>query len=455
MKKTKYIIILIAGSVLFSACKKDFFTEVNDNPNAPPTANMVPYALLSTVEGALAYTQGSTHSFMVSMLTQQTQGFSRQAYAYDQYVFTSQDFDDPWSNWYTAVMENNKKLMELADGKGYNQYSGVSRILMAYSLMVVVDSWGSIPYSNALLGDALVLHPTYDSDSKLYETIGTLCDQAITYLNNPDPGLLDLSQNGEDRIYGGDPALWVEFAHAIKARLYIHQSKGNAAMATNALAEIAQSFTSNADNAAYPFGVDETSANPMYQFNENRADLSFTTSTMATMMAANLDPRYDVLFDSTFSDVNGVGLGGAYGNPEAPTLFITYEELQFMAAEATLRTSGDFAAAQLLFTAGIQASMDRLGVAAPDAAAYLAAHGVLPITTVTDAINAVSYEEWISLYLNQEAFAMWRRNDAPALTPTVGGQIPRRLLIPQSEYTYNSANVYVSTLFSPKVFWDN
>ncbi len=453
MKKLKYIIPIIALALMLSSCKKDFFTKVNENPNAPPT--MVPYALLSSVEGALGFTQGSTHSLISSMLTQQTDGYSRQAYAYNQYVFTSQDFDDQWSNWYTSVMENDKKLMDLADGKKYNQYSGVARILMAYSLQIVVDNWGSVPFSNALQGDAGVLHPTYDSDVKLYQTIGTLCDDAITFLNNTDAGLLTPSQNGEDRIYSGDPAQWIKFAHAIKARLAIHQSKGNAAMAASALTEIGMSFTSNSDNAKYPFSASETSANPMYQYNENRADIDFTSSTMANMMAANTDPRYNVMLDSTFSDVNGVGLGAAYGDASAPTLLITNEELQYISAEATLRSTGNFAAAQVFFTAGIQASMDRLGVAAVDAAAYIVAHGTLPVTSVSDAIAAVSYEEWISLYLHPEAFTLWRRTNAPALTPTVGSQIPRRLLIPQSEYTYNASNVPATTLFTPKLFWDN
>src|SRR5204862_8254140 len=111
-------------------------TDVNKNPNTPPS--VVPYVLLTSVEGGLGFTQSSTHCFFTSMFTQQTQGVSRQAYAYNQYVVTSQDLDDPWGNWYTAVMENDLKLMQLSDSRIDNAFSGVSRILMAFALQQVV-----------------------------------------------------------------------------------------------------------------------------------------------------------------------------------------------------------------------------------------------------------------------------------------------------------------------------
>src|SRR5258708_282780 len=139
MKKIKYIMLVLAAFTLLiaSSCKKTFYTDVNRNPNTPP--HVVPYVLLSSVEGALGYTQSSTHCFFTFILKQKNQGASRQAYAYYQYIFTSQDFDDPWSNWYTSVMENDVTLMNLADSLSDNQYSGISRIIMAFSLQQVVD----------------------------------------------------------------------------------------------------------------------------------------------------------------------------------------------------------------------------------------------------------------------------------------------------------------------------
>jgi hypothetical protein len=60
------------------------------------------------------------------------------------------------------------------------------------------------------------------------------------------------------------------------------------------------------------------------------------------------------------------------------------------------------------------------------------------------------------LFLNPEAWTLWRRTGSPVLTSISGNPIPRRLLYPQSEINYNGANVPQNvTLNSPKVFWDN
>ena len=84
------------------------------------------------------------------------------------------------------------------------------------------------------------------------------------------------------------------------ARIYLHQSKGDATMATNALAEIALSFSGNADNAQYIFGVTETAANPWYQFNQQRTgDISFSEGGVATKFIALHDPRLPKLIDTT------------------------------------------------------------------------------------------------------------------------------------------------------------
>jgi len=450
--KNNFVIgTILVGMVLGTSCKKSFFSDVNVNTNAPDPSSIIPSVMLSTVEGTLGYAQGGDFSRFTSLITQQTQGASRQAEGYYQYTFTSVDFDGAWGNLYTSVLENNKTLVQISDSKGDNAYSGIGRVLLAYSLQMAVDMWGSVPYSDAFKG-ADNLQPKYDNDKALYDTINNLLNTAITQLSNSNKGP-DVP-GGEDVIYGGSSAKWIKFAHAVKARLLIHQSKGNAAMANNALAEIAQSFTSNADNAVYNFGSTETSSNPWYQFNQQRADIVFDESPLGLKMKAANDPRYEIFTDPSFNDVNGVGMGAYYGDISSPVEFITYDELLFMKAEAIISSGGSIAAAQTAYLDAITANMQKLGVAAGDITAYLAAHGTLPGTAAA-AIGQIAAEEYTALYLNPEAFTLWRRTGSPALTPVTGANVPRRFLYPQTEYSYNKANVATSTLFSPKVFWDN
>jgi hypothetical protein len=444
------IIIGVLFMFLPVSCKKETFTRANINPNSPGT--VVPANILPIVETALAYTQGGDLARYSSLFVQQNVGFSRQSEAYYHYILTSADFDTPWANMFTSVMGNNKDLMRRADAGGYNRYSGISRILMAYSLQLLVDLWGDVPYSEALLGEENT-HPRYDNAKALYDTIQSLINVGIMQLSDANAG--GLRPGADDIIYGGNPAQWIKFGHAIKARLFIHQSKGNPVMAANALEEASLAFTNNADNAQFIFGTSETFANPVYQFNSQRADIDYGAGTLVDRLTALNDPRLTLLTDPSYGDVNGVGIGSYYGDINGHVEFITFDEMLFVKAEATLRASGDVAQAQTYYDSAIRANMQKLGVSTADINTYLAANGTLP-ADVNSAIAKVALQEWIALYLNPEAWTLWRRTGSPTLTPTAGGSlgIPRRLLYPTNEYSLNAANVPQATLYTPKIFWD-
>lgn len=431
------------------SCKKEIFTRANINPNSPAT--VTPDNILPIVETALAYTEGGDVARFSSLFMQQAVGFSRQAEAYYNYVLTSTDFDTPWGNLYTSVMGNDRDLMQKADAAGDNRYSGISRILMAYSLQLLVDMWGDVPYSEALAGEANT-HPAYNNAKALYDTIQSLTNTGIAQLSNANAG--GRRPGTDDLIYGGDASKWIKFGHAIKARLFIHQSKGDPAMAASALAEANQAFESNNDNAQFVFGTAETFANPVYQFNEQRGDIDYASGTLADKLTALQDPRLNILMDPNYNDVNGAGIGSYYGDINGHVEFITYDEMLFVKAEATLRSTGNVALAQSYYRAAITANMEKLGVASGDIATYLAANGTLP-ATVSNALAQVAQQEWIALYLNPEAWTLWRRTGSPNLTPVAGSVgVPRRFLYPTNEYSLNAAHAPQATLSTPKIFWD-
>lgn len=452
--RSKYKINIAIGLLLLLAlfqvsCTKDKFTSTNVNPNSPET--VTPANILPVVETGLAFTQGGDIARFSSLFTQQDVGFSRQSEAYYHYTLTSGDFDTPWGNMYTTVMGNNKDLMQKADAGGYNVYSGISRILMAYSLQMLVDMWGDVPYSQALSG-AENTHPAYDNAKALYDTIQNLINVGTEQLMASDPG--GQTPGADDMIYGGDATKWIKFGHAIKARLFIHQSKNDPAMAAAALAEANQAFESNDDNAQFIFGTTETFANPVYEFNEQRGDIDYGAGKLADTLTALNDPRLGLLADPTYSDIQQYGVGSYYGDINGHVEFITYDEMLFVKTEATLRSSGTVAAAQKYYDSAIVANMDKLGVAGSDAAGYLAANGTLP-SNIAAAIDQVAFQEWIALYLNPEAWTLYRRTGVPNLPPTAGSLgIPRRFLYPSNEYSLNAEHAPQATLFTPKVFWD-
>jgi len=445
--KESVITVMILTLLGTASCKKSFYSDVNANPNAPSSASIVPSVLLPPIESSIGYLQGGDLSRFSSLNIQQVKGLGNQADGFYKYIYISQDFDNVWGNIYAAVLENDDVLLQMSEAKGFHAYAGVARILRAYMLQVTVDQWGSIPYTQALKG-AANLKPAFDNDKMLYDTIGKLLDDGIANLNNTDPGAL--VPGDEDALYGGNSDKWIKFAHAIKGRLFMHQSKGDAAMAANALTEMALSFTANEDNARYVFGSTETSSNPWYQFNQQRSgQIGFASGKVAKMMTDLHDPRLPILIDTSKKDALLY-----YGVTDAPVEFITYDELLFASAEAVLRNGGSIVAAQGFYRSAITANMSKLGVKDADITAYLTANGDLP-ANVDAAIAQIAMQGYLALYLNPEAWTLWRRTNSPALTPISGTSVPRRLLYPQTEYSYNKAHVPASvTLFNPKVFWD-
>ncbi|HEV8081683.1 MAG TPA: SusD/RagB family nutrient-binding outer membrane lipoprotein [Chitinophagaceae bacterium] len=442
--RISFLICISVIALFAGACKKSFFTDVNINPNVP--GSVAPNLILPTAEAGLGYTQGGDISRYTSLITQQVFGANSQSQVYYSYGLNPGTFENVWADLYTSVIINIDTLKNEADEKGFNQYSGISRILMAYTLQVAVDLWGKIPYSDAVKGNAS-LHPSYDDDKALYDTIASLVNVGMSKLSDPKQG--SLTPAVDDVIYNGDPVKWIKFGHAIKARLYIHQSKGDAAMAQKALDEVALSFTDNSQNAQYRFAVAETAANPWYQFIRDRpGDELFDNSTLIMRLEALNDPRRDIFIDQSGS------LNTYYGSVNSPVEFITYDELLFIKAEATLRVSGDYAVAQGFYRMAIQENMKKLGVDAADIATYIAAQGTLPTSSIDNAIAQVANQEFIALYLNPEAWVVWRRTGSPSLSPTGPGEVPRRLLYPQTELSYNTANTPAATLYTPKIFWD-
>lgn len=477
----KYIAGISTTALLLAAmsCSKDFYTNKNNNPNAPTSA--LPNVLLTPIEVSLAYAQGGDMTRFTGMFAQQTTGVSRQSAAYYEYVFTNQDPESMWDNMYTADMFNDYHLLQICSSGTYNGYKGITEVLMAYSLQLMVDCWGPVPYSTAFQGSA-DLHPTYDNDKVLYGKAITLCNQAIADMNNSTNDLI--LPGSDDVIYGGNLAEWIKFAHAVMARVYIHQSQtagGNAAMADSALAHVNLSFASNSDNAQVLFGLGATNNAPNYQFYTQRGDISYTFATGAFnsdgfffgMLSTLSDPRkFDIIDSVDEAEFNY--LNSYYQEANSPVEFICYDEMQFTAAEAILRTSGNIANAQLAYNNGIAANMAKVSsnpavgpaITAGQIATYQAANP-LPVTTVSAALAQNALQEYIALYMNPEAYTCWRRstaisgfpNGSPALMPIAGpfqsDGIPRRFLYPQSELNLNGANVPSATQWSPKVFWDN
>ena len=450
MKNTKYIKYLFGVLLIISAgsCKKGYLEGVNTNPNQP--SSITPAVALPSSEGAIAYALGGDMSRFNSIFMQYVTGVARQMQNFNNYSFTEDDFNNLWlGGLYAGPMNNLKTQIAICDKSGYKYYSGISKVLMAYSLGMVTDTWGDAPYSEAFQG-INKLQPKFDSQQSLYSSIQKLLSDAIVDLSVASTSAGAFKPGAEDIIYAGSAAKWKKFAYALSARFYIHVSKFDASAAQKALDAInAGAFTASSDDAQFVFGTTATTAGPWFQYNDQRGDLSFTGYMVDEMTTLN-DPRLDI-----YIDVANDLLGDYLGASDAPVYFMTYFEQKFIEAEAYNRI-GDDVSAQAAYVAAITANMQKVGVAAADIATYLAANGILTGTTQAEKLDEIMVQKYFAMFLQPEAWSDWRRTGSPALAPNTGnvlGSIPRRYLYPQSERSYNAANTPHTNLLS-KMWWD-
>lgn len=447
--KTKLIGLLILTSLIAVACNQWLDTNLNIDPTSP---EKVPgQTVLPTTQVGIAYVLGGDINRFTGCWTQHFFGYDRQHSGIYQYIIKEDDLNNAWNTMYAGPMMDLKFLIDWGKENNSPYYSGIAKILMAFSLGMWTDLIGDIPYSQAFMG-VVNLKPEYDSQEKIYTTIQSLLDEAIIDLQSTSSVF---KPSSDDFMYGGETVKWIKAAYTMKARYFLHLKKYD-----EALAALANGFTGNDDDLQLNFTDKETEANPLYQFDQQRNDIRMGPKLMELMNSFN-DPRLPF-----FAQPNNEGgydqtspLGPFYASINSPVPFITFVEAKFIEAECQLAT-GNTAGAFQAYQDAIMASMAKVGVSDADAQTYWE-QSTVSVGTSNLTLQNIIEQKYIACYYNAETYTDWRRTGFPQLTPVVGNQIPRRFPYPQSERTFNYNNLIKAAPNSgdinfkfEKLWWD-
>lgn len=80
-----------------------------------------------------------------------------------QNAFEPGDFDDVWRQGYAGVLIDIKDLKDIAIPNNLTHHLGIAQVLESYTLTTLVDYFGDVPYSEAVMG-ADNLNPKTDDD---------------------------------------------------------------------------------------------------------------------------------------------------------------------------------------------------------------------------------------------------------------------------------------------------
>lgn len=244
--------------------------DLQDDPNAVQPENTVPNLVLNSMQRSLAvlFNGASTNGMLVTRL--QTPGASTYGN-----MFNPQSFDATWNTGYGSILQDANTLLKQTDALGYSRHSGMARIISAYTLLLMVDSFGDVPYSQAFQG-LDQLNPGVDDGKDLYTVILGLLDQAAIDLTTPntDNGgtLSTLAIAPTDMYYYTHIqtvpvaqmvyTAWLKVANTIKLKIYLNLRLTDPAVALagiNALATATGGLiTAAADNFVFRYGTSTT-----------------------------------------------------------------------------------------------------------------------------------------------------------------------------------------------------
>lgn len=483
-----------------TSCKK--FLNINTDPDNIADAPLA--QLLTSAQVNLGFEGGSDLFRFSTLIAQQMSGqpaiANAQTYEFTRYNITGSDENNVWASMNSTTLSDIELIIQKAASTGSPYYGGIAKIMKAYEYSLMVDTWGSVPYSDAQKLDKNT-HPKYDKGEDIYTAILQLLTDAITDLNAASstftPGANSVIFTNSD--FSKAKVNWIKTANTLKLRLYLHYSKKDKNFAVTQMTSLINSagvsfMASTADNFQMPFFNATKQQNPIQQFEASRANYLFANDRMVSLMVGKSDPRLPFYFTPfpfnsnpatykgakdgdpisiNYSRVHSYLRGTATGNPvmqsgggilagayvytgAAPIRMLTYQEYCFIRAEAALYGApGD---PQDWFTKGITASMQDAGVAAGDITTYLTANGTLAGTDAQK-LQQIIEEKYVAIFGESlEPWTDFRRTGFPTLTPPSNATIPsvpRSLFYPQSEIDLNPNAPAQKADLSAKVFWDN
>jgi len=475
MKKMKKIILItLLIGITFSCEDFDGWNIDDKKPSAVPASY-----LLTNAQKDL-FTRMTSTSVNYNIFKMFSQNWTETQYTDEaNYDIRGRDIGGGFTTFFYRDILNDlneaKRIIsedEFIDVTTKANQIGVLELLSVYCWHVVVDTYGNVPYSEALQGVDNLL-PVYDDDATIYADLFARIDAALSQLNGGGS-----SFGAADLIYNGSTSQWSKFGNSLKLKMAVRTADFDLSRSTTAAGEAlaAGVFESKSDNAAFPFESTPPNTNPIWVslVQSGRNDFVLANTFVDLIVPLN-DPRSSVYM----ADNKESYIGAPYGKGSSYTDFthigelwhtetlegiiMSYSEVQFLLAEAAERgmVSGD---SETYYNTAVAASIMYWGGSQGDADTYLGQASVAYATAGSSWQEVIGNQKYISLYgRGFESWSTWRLLDYPNTMsrPEISGEaVPRRYLYGNDDAGVNGENYDAASaamggdLKSSRVFWD-
>jgi hypothetical protein len=486
----KYINVLIAV-LLLASC--DAYLDVNDDPNNPTSASpdlILPTGQKYTAEIIQCTDAGGRRVNIIGnmMMYNWSQSDDFSWYTDEsKYLVTSSFYQRIFEESYYDALKQYHILTNL--DPMYDYYKAIGLIMKSYHFQLLVDFYGDVPYSEALLRGENAA-PAYDDAQAIYNDLIVKLTEAINVIDNAPVNVVEVGD--DDVMFAGDMDLWKQFANTVKLRILTRQMSMTGrdtyiqAEFDVIAAEGSGFITDNVGiNPGYIEG-DEGKQNPYWNMMGTDAGGTITMDNNATCatdfiiayLEGTNDPRLNYIYEEPADGHKGIPQGllsypaettweyvsnlgpGILKSGDMDAIIMTLAESYFNQAEAV--ENGFLAGnSQTLYESGIQASFDYLG-AGSASSYYGQALNNVGWTISPNKLEAIITQKWVAMnsITAEQSWFDYSRTGYPAGLPislqASTPDRPVRLAYPSSEISANGGNVPSQPdVFTTKVFWGN
>ncbi|WP_342332103.1 SusD/RagB family nutrient-binding outer membrane lipoprotein [Pedobacter sp. FW305-3-2-15-E-R2A2] len=503
MKTSYHIIAMLTTMLLFTGCEKNYL-DINTNPNnilAATPESILPGALNTA---ALIYSRdynafgGWTGGYFGKTGT--VNGFDAER----TYSYTSNSYQALWNDTYRNL-EDFHYIEKNGAEKGLVYHAAIAKIMKAFWFQQLVDQYGNLPYSKALLGSEN-LKPEYDKAEAIYTDLNVQLTAAVALIDGGTANTPPV-KSADDIVFKGVMSKWKQLANTLRLRVLLRQSQVPALqgalaaefakLPTTAAAYVTEDVTSNPG-----YLKSSGKLNPFWEsYNLSATDVATnnfkyvrgTTFIISQYVNAVKDGRLPRLYTKVGGAYVGVVLGenaplahtklsafagGIFKSFDMPAVLMLAAESSFLLAEAKARNLISGGDGQAEYTDGIQKSYQYLykgsatltaAQAVIDANTYLASNignPLIDFAASPDKQETIIYQKYLALnaVTNIEGWNEYRRTGFPKNLPaslesnsTRPDKLPVRLLYPTSELSSNPDNIRAQGIidqFTSRIFWD-
>jgi hypothetical protein len=467
MMHVRKLAVVAALTLIASGCS-DYLSApgVGNDPNSIDKL-VRPGPLYIGIQAAQGVQFQSQLARNAAMYTQQVAGIGRQQVGFDRYkIDPSQNGTDSyWNAVYGSArtltggggLLDLRKMQQLARAAGDSLFIGIGKIYEALVIGTAADIWGDVPYRQA--ADSNNETPAFDPQLQVYADLQAQLDSAIAiYLPAAGPTNFGPPQDNAELIYQGADAetlraTYLQVAHSLKARLYMHTAEVDPTSYAKALAEVPLGISDPANDFNWFADLSPQGNNIWWQFQANRGDigpgaamielmkrriaagvsdsarltfyflpaeaddgtpLGFAGYRPAATTDVQVGPGIDpgngipdpVSGSAKYSDFNFINPNLDPGDFRQPEL--TYDETQLIGAEAAFQTGGQGAAQPFLDAARANRVYGARGVTPVVFA---------PLPSVPATLENIMEEKYEALFLNIEVWNDYKRTCLPPLAP--------------------------------------